>query len=221
MEEKKVEIKQTENLDTAKKELDKITLVTDVKQETEVKEKNETKKQEEIKCSQGCKLSCLGCLEALAIIFLTFVTVVSVIAISIIADLIYVIGISVAKKKNKECASDIYPKIKLLVILNSISIGLSFLYQVFACDKDYTSNDGKCFRLIIRSVLSFACFVLIMVSLMFGQIFYNKTKNWENCGSIKGWIIYGQIINYAVISCAFIKFIISIVKFIKKEIKEY
>ena len=217
MEEKKVEIKQTENLDTAKKELDKITIVTDAKQETEVNEKNEAKKQKEIKCFQGCKL--FRMFRSFSHDFLTFFTVVSVIAISILADLIYVIGISVAKKKNKECASDIYPKIKLLVILNSISIGLSFIYQAFACDKDYTSNDEKCLSLIIRSVLSFACFVLIMVSLIFGQIFYNKTENWENCGSIKGWIIYGQIINYTLISCAFIKFIISIVKFIKKEIK--
>ena len=48
MEEKQVEIKQTENLDTAKKELDKITVVTDIKQETEVNVKNETTKQEEL-----------------------------------------------------------------------------------------------------------------------------------------------------------------------------
>ena len=211
MEEKQVEIKQTENLDTAKKELDK---VTDIKLETEVKEKNETTKQEEFKCSQCFKGCCLGCLEVLVIIISTFAIKVSVIAISIIADLIYVIGISVAKNKNKKCVSDVYPRIKLLVILNSISIGLSFFYQAMAC-KDYETKDEKCLKLIIRIILSFACFVLIMVALIFGQIFYNKSENWENCGSIEGWIIYGLVINYTMISSAFIKFISTIVVFIK------
>ena len=154
MEEKQVEIKQTENLDTAKKELDKITVVTDIKQETEVNVKNESTKQEEFKCSQCCKGCCLGCLGVLFIIISTFVIKVSVIAISIVADLIYVIGISVAKNKNKPWVSEVYPKIKLLVILNSISIGLSFFYQAFSMN-DYASKEEKLLSKIL--LLLFFC----------------------------------------------------------------
>ena len=85
-----------------------------------------------------------------------------------------------------------------------------------ACKKRYTSKDGGCLELIIKSISYFACFILIMIALIFGQIFYNKTENWENCGSIKGWIIYGLVINYIMMISTFIKFIITIVAFGKK-----
>ena len=159
-------------------------------------------------------------LYIIGIIFSAICLFVFAMAISIMSNTIYLIGLTITYNKKKHCKADIYSKLKIIIVLNAISILLSILLECFSKkgndneedNRENEEDNGVClprfFKIIICNIItSFALFGIYLASLILTQINYNSSKTWENCGSMKGWIIYGLVTSYIGVIFSFIKFV--------------
>ena len=197
-------IKQKQN--TSKKEQSEISYeIRRYENKNEDKNSNTSQKSNEMCCSEEC----------LGIFFLVTTILLSV---SIIPNAILIVGLSIAIMKNEECKAELYKDINLISAFEGMIILFSLSNQICGKKKDdenesESENDrgGSCLRVICPIISRIIAFGLSMTTVIYTQINYNKTTTWENCGSIKGWIIYGLVINYIEVITNSIGFIFALI----------
>jgi hypothetical protein len=120
------------------------------------------------------------------------------------------LGINFSSIKYEQCQAEIYPKMSLIAVISGILILLSIIGNVDFC----ISNENKCcaiFKIIFRILEKICSFGLVLFLLIMVQYYYNSSVTWENCGSIKGWVIYTLVIMYIEVITNSIGFIILII----------
>ena len=121
--------------------------------------------------------------------------------ISTIPNIIFLIGIMISYKKNKNCNSKIYSLdniIELLIFIYQILLIPSGLIEMFklCCLERICCRPQYClFILSIYLILTKLCLCIISFALII-IIQSNMPDSWDNCGSYKGWVMYGLIIFY-------------------------
>ena len=140
-------------------------------------------------------------------IFVLITTIL--LSISIFPNIILLIGMSVSNLKNKECKAEIYPKMRIIMILEGMLIALAGINQTLK-EKD-TERCEICLKVISLIIIKIITFGISLSCVLYIQINYNNTTTWENCGSVKGWIIYGLVINYIEVITNSVGFIFAII----------
>ena len=115
--------------------------------------------------------------------------------LSIILNCITLIGLPLSNNKNGDCKAEIKSKISLIITFNSIIMLLTILHTILKIC--IANKEGPCLCFGIYSIISKLCNLgLSITNLVICHKYYNLSNNWENCGSLKGWIIYNFIALY-------------------------
>ena len=148
---------------------------------------NISKKEEDKKSNSNiccCDDECIGILFGLSTKF---------IKVSFFPNLILLIGLYVSYIKNKECQAEIYPKMILIYGLSGILICLPVFGSInFCCNTE--SNCLEIYLYIFHIFDKIISFGLTLFLLIFTHYYYISSSNWENCGSVKGWLTYALVI---------------------------
>ena len=117
--------------------------------------------------------------------------------------IIFIIGLMVSYKKNENCNSKIYSLnniIELLIIINEILSILPGIIEVFmSCCLEYKFGTPQCCLCFFRIYLIITKLCLCAISFALLIITQsNMSDSWDNCGSYKGWVIYGLVLFYII-----------------------
>ena len=115
----------------------------------------------------------------------------------------------VSNSKNKECKAEIYPGMSIIIGLEGMLIGLAGINQTIV--KCETESCEICVKIILPIIFKIIAFGISLACLIYTQIYYSNTTTWENCGSVKGWIIYGLVLNYIEVITNSLGFIFAII----------
>ena len=152
------------------------------------------RKQNENSNSTNC---CINCCRASG--FEIFRNLLELIAnLSIILNAISAIGLTVANNKNEDCKAEIKSKMQIIIIF---CYALVFTYSLHTFLKEYIAkredrDSISCCLGIFALIIKICNLGITIASLVICHKYYNLSNNWENCGSIKGWLIYNFIALY-------------------------
>jgi hypothetical protein len=78
-------------------------------------------------------------------------------------------------------------------------------------DENRNESGNGCICAFIPLIIKISSFGISLTLLIITQIYYNDTTTWENCGSVKGWLIYLLVICYIQVIINSLGFIIVII----------
>lgn len=148
------------------------------------------------------------CCDENCIPFFFLITTI-LLSISIFPNIILLIGMLVSNSKNKECKAEIYPEMRIIVGFEGMLIALAGINQ--SLKENETERCEICLKIISPIIFKIITFGISLACVLYTQIYYNNTTSWENCGSVKGWIIYGLVINYIEVITNSVGFIFAII----------
>lgn len=135
------------------------------------------------------------CFEYFLLIFFGIIFTLLLIFISVCVSILG-IGLIVSTTKNKKCKVEMYSIIKIITYLYFSLLFFENFFQTLLkseCIENDCSKSGKKVLLFMNKLI---CLGISLTCLIITQINYNRANNWENCGSIKGWVIYSIVVGY-------------------------
>ena len=161
----------------------------------EKKDKEKTQKQVENykysynnDCSECCKIIC--------VIICSIIMILLELALNFILAFIFIYY----KKNHKQCEAKLYPKINSILYIYLtmliISVLIMLITIIISTNEDRCNENLAIFSLVFTVLFGIAMFALQLTNLIIVQKYYNKSKNWDNCGKFKGWSVFWLVMNY-------------------------
>ena len=77
-----------------------------------------------------------------------------------------------------------------------ISVLIMLITIIISTNEDRCNENLAIFSLVLTVLFGIAMFALQLTNLIIVHKYYNKSKNWDNCGKFKGWSVFWLVMNY-------------------------